>query len=158
ALAQLYTRVGQKSQAQEYLTAAAQSAEPISMLSGAEVMFALLGFLGLCLYSVYRFVEWMQRRSIPAPFPATVPPIAYPPGPAFPPAPYQPGAYPPYVPPLPASHIPSPPVPVPAPNPPQQAMGFSYWPRGIAFIVYMAVFLVIALPFRLLHPWITQLS
>ena len=162
ALAQLYTRTGQAELATQSMENAISSAEQISILSGGEVFFALIGLMILSLYCVIPMADWMQRRSLArslreqqgtalpsttlptsASFPVIPPlPVAYSSAGAVYPGEVRSGTAP-QVPPLPAATNPS----VSAQKP---STRFSYWSRGIAFIIYMVVFLVIGLPFRYL--------
>jgi membrane protease YdiL (CAAX protease family) len=146
ALAQLYTQASQKPQAAAELEAAYQSASLIVGYSSFEVGLLALGGLGLLtcglLFVLHRT---SPTERIAAERAANYPPanIYVPPTPA--PA-YSTSYSPliPIVPPLPSLVVPESVAPAP--------LHFSYRARTIAFSVYMAVFMLIGLPLRLLRP------
>ena len=141
ALAQLYSRAGQKLQAEDELGDAAWSASIVVGYNSFEAGLLLLGVIGLLtlgLLFVLNRVSRKERRSGSLSeefFPAGPATLAYnisysPSFPIVPPLPSQ----------LSAERVAPPPI------------SFSYRARTVAFSVYLAVFMLIGLPLRLLRP------
>jgi membrane protease YdiL (CAAX protease family) len=137
ALAQLYERAGQKSQASQELTAAYRAASLVTTYTSFEVGLLMLGAIGLLIVGLL----WVLNRAS-----GSRPGKDYS---GYPPAPgYVAGyAHPsliPEPPPLPSLLVEAP-TGRPLPS-------FSYRARTIAFSIYMAVFMLIGLPLRLMRP------
>ena len=138
ALAQLYHRAGQEPQAAAERDAAYRSAALIVGYSSFEAGLLLRGVFGLLTFGLLFLLNYSSRQrkttdysQAPAYLTSYSPLI--PMASSFPP--------PPEVPPLPLPEMIAP-----------QALPFSYRARTIAFSVYMAVFMLIGLPLRLLRP------
>jgi len=153
ALAQLYTRAGQKAQADVELEAAYQSASLLTGFNSFKGVLLLLGSLGLLVCGLLLFVN--RLSALEKVTDRDVPPLYG----ERPRAPYQESptasvysnTYPtslPIVPPLPS--LPESALPAP--------LRFSYRARTVAFSVYMAVFMIIGLPLRLLRPMVENWS
>lgn len=147
ALAQLYTRTGQKPKADAELGAAYQSASLAVGYNSFEVGLLILGSIGLLTLGLLFVLNRASTGQRAADYPA-MPVVA-----SGSPAPAYSTSYSPLIPIAP----PPPPLPVPVPLPPAESVApsplrFSYRARTIAFSVYMAVFLLIGLPLRLLRP------
>ena len=150
ALAQLYTRAGQKPQAVQEKEAAYRSAALIVGFNSFEFGLLMLGSVGLLLFGLLFLLNRTSRQSpaaeyasVSAPYPAhaSAPPPSYA-LPAVLPLPFAPSLPPVAV----AERI--------APSP----LAFSYRARTIAFSVYMAVFMLIGFPLRLLRPFVESWS
>jgi membrane protease YdiL (CAAX protease family) len=149
ALAQLYTRAGQKPQAVQEQQAAYRSAALIVGFNSFELGLLMLGSVGLLMFGLLFLLNRVSRQSpaaeyasVAAPYPARV---SAPPSYAIPavlPLPFAPPMSPVAV----AERIASPPL------------AFSYRARTIAFSVYMAVFMLIGFPLRLLRPFVESWS
>ena len=153
ALAQLYIRAGQNAQADVELDAASLSASLLTGFNSFKVVLLLVGTLGLLVYGLLSVInrlsalEKVTDRNSPPLYVESVrvPALESPAAAGYP------ASYPvllPTVPPLPslpASDLPSP-------------LQFSYRARTVAFSVYMAVFMIIGLPLRLLRPMVENWS
>ena len=137
ALAQLYRRAGQKPQADQEMDAAAHSAALLIGFSSFEGGLLLLGSVGLLTVGLM----FILNRAAPKRRVDDYAPVA--PGPPFPYA----GLYSPHTP-----IVPPLPLPLRTEEIPPGPLQFSYRARTIAFSVYMAVFMLIGLPVRLLRP------
>ena len=156
ALAQLYARAGQKPTAAQEREAAYRSASLIVVYSSFEVGLLMLGVVGLLTAGLLLVLKTASARGSDGrvtDYAAYSPATLYGAGPAAPTygEAYSPSI--PIVPPMPP--LPSLPLAVQeAPSP----LHFSYRARTIAFSVYMAVFMLIGLPLRLLRPVVAAWS
>jgi len=153
ALAQLYTRAGQKAQADVELDAATQSASLLAGFNSFKVVLLLFGSIGLLVSGLLLLLnrlsalERVTDRDSPLLY-VESPRVPYQ---AIPAAPVYPGSYAPPVPIV-------PPLPSLAERALPSSLQFSYRARTVAFSVYMAVFMIIGLPLRLLRPIVENWS
>ncbi len=158
ALAQLYSRASQKAQAMAEADAAYRSASLIVGYSSFQVSLILLGSLGLLVCGLLFVLERTSKRK-PAPnYPTSGsggPPVY-----CVPYAPHLSSIPLPDVPPLPMPGAVETPTFAPSvlAAPLAPALDFSYRARTIAFSVYLAVFMLIGLPLRLLRPMLENWS
>lgn len=144
ALENLYLRAGMKVAADQAHRRALTSANQLNRITGGENAIFLIGTLAWCALGLYWFARMLAGYS---------PETAYPQGDLSPEvrassSPYREGAERPV-----AAYDILPPTAAPA-----ATEGISYRARSTGFIVYLALFLFIGLPLRLLHPLTAHLS